>query len=54
MIELYFDIKTKRNFASLLGDIPKSVTKISAAVAYTQDPKLVNLCINNSTFPPQE
>ena len=48
MIELYFDIKTKRNFASLLGDIPKSVTKISAAVAYTQDPKLVDLCINNN------
>ncbi|MPM54281.1 hypothetical protein SDC9_101059 [bioreactor metagenome] len=48
MIELYFDIKTKRNFASLLGDIPKSVTKISAAVAYTQDPKLVNVCIKNN------
>ena len=48
MIELYFDIKTKRNFASLLRYIPKSVTKISAAVAYTQDPKLVDVCIKNN------
>jgi hypothetical protein len=45
-MKFFFDVKTKRRLAVLLKSIPNSVTRISAAVAFTQSDILVETCIN--------
>ncbi|WP_432918625.1 hypothetical protein [Treponema denticola] len=40
-MELFFDYQTKRSLALLLNYLPKEVTKISAAIAYTHDDLLI-------------
>lgn len=46
-MRLFFDYKTTRRLASLLTKIPPNVSKISAAVAFTQDGLLIDACIKN-------
>ena len=46
-MELFFDYQTKRSLALLLNYLPKEVTKISAAIAYTHDDLLIKKCDKN-------
>jgi hypothetical protein len=45
-MKFFFDVKTKRRLAVLLKGIPNSVTRISAAVAFTQSDILIDACLN--------
>ncbi len=46
MLKFFFDVKTKRHFATTLKVFPKkNVKKVYAAIAYTQDDLLVKTCI---------
>lgn len=46
-MKLTFDFKTKRHLVVILQNIPRTVKKIHAAIAYTKSDLLINTCINN-------
>ncbi len=47
-MKFYFNYKTHRQLAVTLGYLPKKVTRIQAAIAYTHDDLLINKCIENN------
>lgn len=46
-MELFFDIKTRRRLAVTIMSLPKDVTRVYAAIAYTHDDSLLNKCIES-------
>jgi hypothetical protein len=48
-MKIFYDYKTKRNLEVLLRTLPREVTRVYAAVAYSQSDLLLEKCISNKT-----